>query len=315
MSSSSRRRADTLSTPANASSPPSLPSSSTKMQSGSYKQEVWMASAPAVTKPITRPRTKTLPSNATNPFSASDLKAKLLGIQSTFTSSGKHSRRTSEERTGPQSLPLAFHASPVPPEPSSPIPRMLRPQRSFHRPRTADHEQPLPPPPMPLDSNVKLGRSVTSASRRADPHSSFEYNTSLDRSRSTRTAPSSRRPSTDLRPSEDSPQRRPPPMPPLPSSEVVHTISAPPPVLRQVWHQRVFVENAQTYRQLEVAAETTAGDVLRVLEKQGMLPLAAVGSGWMLWEVCHDFGMGASLFFFWFDFWERVVLMMGFLCV
>ncbi|KAI0081629.1 hypothetical protein K474DRAFT_1587482 [Panus rudis PR-1116 ss-1] len=57
-----------------------------------------------------------------------------------------------------------------------------------------------------------------------------------------------------------------------------------------MWQQRVFVNSLQSFCQVEVSAATTAGEVLRILESQNALP-GGSGGGWMLWEVCQDFGM------------------------
>ncbi|KAI0789599.1 hypothetical protein C8Q75DRAFT_717725 [Abortiporus biennis] len=117
---------------------------------------------------------------------------------------------------------------------------------------------------------------------------------SLDRSRSR-----SRRPSidkgyrTDGEEGPRSPRLAPrPPLPPLPSAEVVNSYSSPPhpPKIQPSWHQRVFVGSTQRFNQVEVTGSTTAGDVLRILESQSMFPEGS-GGGWMLWEVCQDFGM------------------------
>ncbi|KAK7690276.1 hypothetical protein QCA50_006931 [Cerrena zonata] len=221
--------------------------------------------------------------------------------------------------------------------------RSLRPQRSFHRPHTTEQDAHVPaPPPLPSDPMSNLGRSATTATRRAHDYNHHSYQplaspalrsadldtefqtrahsrrpsvdrdisqppVSLDRARSTRAH--SRRPSVDARddprgvtldrarstrshsrrPSVDDDgrrsQSRPPPMPPLYSSEVVPPV--PKPV--QMWQQRIFVNNLQSFNQIEVHAGTTAGDVLRILESQRALP--GGGTSWMLWEVCQDFGM------------------------
>lgn len=306
-------------------------------------------------KPFSRLRTKTLPSKSSSPFSISDLTTKLLTVQ---VGQGPSFRRPSEEvprrlsrdrSQEPPSLPR----SPHPPQENSSAPvmrsqtmssRSLRPQRSFHRPHTAEQDAHVPaPPPLPSDPVSNLGRSATTATRRAHDYNHHSYQplaspalrsadldtefqarahsrrpsvdrdisqppVSLDRARSTRAH--SRRPSVDARddprgvtldrarstrshsrrPSVDDDgrrsQSRPPPMPPLYSSEVVPPV--PKPV--QMWQQRIFVNNLQSFNQIEVHAGTTAGDVLRILESQRALP--GGGTSWMLWEVCQDFGMG-----------------------
>ncbi|KAH8082006.1 hypothetical protein BXZ70DRAFT_901145 [Cristinia sonorae] len=297
----------------------------------SSTREALMAAAaastpsPSANRPTTRPRTKTLPSNATNPFSPSDLRAKLLGIQTqaqtpSSTPQGRgHGRRPSDELQ----MRAARNAE-------SPVEgRTLRPQRSFHRSRASEHHaEPLthsspplpPPPPVPVSvpTEVKLGRSATSASRRAvvrqeyaTPFLDEGHRVSLERARTTTgtgtrgTSSSSRRPSMDTREEERASPRR-PPMPPLPSAEVVHTFNsavssfipaptAPPPLqTKQTWNQRVFVCGLQRYCQVEVDAGTSAGELLRLMEARNELrggPNLGPSGGWMVFEICHDFGM------------------------
>ena len=301
-------------------------------------------------KPFTRQRTKTMPSKSSSPFSMADLTSKLLSVQAGTSRrpSEEMPRRLSRDRSQePPTLPRSPHL-PSQEALSAPVmrsqtmsSRSLRPQRSFHRPRTAEPEA-YAPPPLPTNATPNLARSATTATRRHDynhyvsqplaspalrsaeldremstrAHSRrpsidrdvSQAPVSLDRAKSTRAH--SRRPSVDTRddprgatldrarstrshsrrPSIDDDgrrsQSRPPPMPPLPSSEVIPPVPKP----IQVWQQRVFVNNLQTFHQIEVHGATTAGDVLRILEGQRVLPSGS--TNWMLWEVCQDFGMG-----------------------
>ncbi|TCD64509.1 hypothetical protein EIP91_004005 [Steccherinum ochraceum] len=288
-------------------------SSNTDSNTRSSTRDALQTSAPSApapaplstSKPLTRPRTKTLPGNSINPFSPTDLKEKLLGLQST-----RHVKRPSDDLTS-RNHP-AVRAAPVPlesqPAPAAEGSRFLRAQRSFHRPRTAEMDFPSQAPPMPgYDSDVKLGRSATTASRRPprqeqqpppgsfDPHltlSSDGGSSSASRPRA-RTI-SSRRPS--LEPpgngaDEQGASSRRPPLPPLPSQEAVATFA---PAPKPTWQQRVFISGLQRYCQVVVDASTTAGDVLRMMERDGQLrggPNLGPAGGWMLWEICHDFGM------------------------
>ncbi|KAM5539467.1 hypothetical protein V8D89_006919 [Ganoderma adspersum] len=185
-------------------------------------------------RPVGRPRTRTLPSNMNSPFSAGDLTSKLLNLQT-----------PSPGGTPPSVPPMPSSAPPLPgrskrpsfdgneAHPSSPLPRgrtitgdlgsfapsaqrsqpaqegsrTLRPTRSFHRrPRTADPET-TPPLPAQTPPSASLSRSGTSLSRSGTtsrrrpvveeplPPPPYSANTpTLDRGKSTRSAPS-RRPS------------------------------------------------------------------------------------------------------------------------
>ncbi|THH00196.1 hypothetical protein EW026_g2298 [Hermanssonia centrifuga] len=110
-------------------------------------------------------------------------------------------------------------------------------------------------PPVPVNSGARLGRSATSAGRR--------------------------------RPDEHNPPPPPPaemerpPLPPLPLTEMK-------PVT--MWQQRMFISNLQRFCQVELTQSSTARDVLEILQNQGALDNGAA-TGWMVWEVCQDFGM------------------------
>ena len=141
------------------------------------------------------------------------------------------------------SWPVFAHVSPIPPKPQPRIfigkTRILCPQCSFHRSRTAERERPPSPPvPVPLDPSVTLSRSAMSVSRRhprqdsQSPPRAFEdpgSRVSLDGARTTRTS-SSRGPSLDRREGIASPRR--PPMPPIQSTEIANKFPPPPPLPR-----------------------------------------------------------------------------------
>lgn len=73
-------------------------------------------------------------------------------------------------------------------------------------------------------------------------------------------------------------------MPPMPAAVVAKT---------PAWQQRVFVETLQKFCQVEITSTSTARDVLEILQNQAALEDGAA-SGWMMWEVSQDFGMGVS---------------------
>ncbi|THH31244.1 hypothetical protein EUX98_g2953 [Antrodiella citrinella] len=195
-----------------------------------------LRATPSPNKPTTRTRTKTLPSNSVNPFSATDLRAKLMGI-SGF-GSGKHSQQPSQELA--PHPPMQFRA---PPEPTANEgSRTLRPQRSFHRSRATESEHdPTAPPPVPLDANVKLGRSTTSNG----PHVPVSPTQHRRRVPAHILAPPSPSPASPLRGSRD--------------------------------YVPVSATTAAAAAETDVA---TARVHMRVAK-----------AGWMVWEICHDFGM------------------------
>ncbi|KZT09246.1 uncharacterized protein LAESUDRAFT_647284 [Laetiporus sulphureus 93-53] len=58
-----------------------------------------------------------------------------------------------------------------------------------------------------------------------------------------------------------------------------------------LWQQRIFVGTMQKYVVVEIGPSTIAGEVLQIVDAQGMLEEGAAAGGWMLWEVAQDFGM------------------------
>ncbi|KAI0795242.1 hypothetical protein BC629DRAFT_1286947 [Irpex lacteus] len=55
------------------------------------------------------------------------------------------------------------------------------------------------------------------------------------------------------------------------------------------YQQRIFIDTLQKYCQLELSSHSTAHDALELLQNQGYLDGSA--SGWMIFELCQDFGM------------------------
>lgn len=188
-------------------------------------------------KPVGRPRTKTLPSNMNSPFSAGDLTQKLLGLQTSTSQQppsgvmvpvppmAPRSKRPSFDSTEPSSsfmrgrtingdsqmYSASASASRATSRPPADTSRSLRPMRSFHRPRNGESDL-APPLPIsdrtsPPQASASVQRAATSGSRRR-PDDPSSRPPPLDRTRSVK-SDSSRRPSVE---------RTPPPPPPLPTS-------------------------------------------------------------------------------------------------
>lgn len=206
------------------------------------------------------------------------------------------------------------HAACSPPEPHPESHRAVRPMRSFHRleRRKVDDHFAAHMPNMPIDAEMKLGRSLTrtvirdasarshshSHSHNASPHPLPIHTTSEDKVAPRRSGDETRkvmknnyesksaRPSLELERSRPSMQR--PPVPPLPSAEVSISASV---GRGSVTQQRVFIGDKQRFNIVEIGPSTNAGDVIEMVEAQGSLK-GWVGSGdWMVWEIAQDFGM------------------------
>lgn len=193
-----------------------------------------------------------------------------------------------------------------------PIPA-LRSMRSFHRPSerrpsTADEQR-------MVDAESRLGRSTTLANR-----SSYESRRSPSLSRASgerfdRPAmpevPVPPLPANinNSRPSQDEQHRKlykspGSPEPRLKSSRVSaegdrypkQQQAAQLPSLNRstVSQQRIFVVNQQQFHMVEIGPSTSAGDVIALLDGQGVLKGWAGEGGWMVFEVAQDFGMGES---------------------
>ena len=52
--------------------------------------------------------------------------------------------------------------------------------------------------------------------------------------------------------------------------------------------QRIFINDMQRYKTVEIGEETTAGDVVNIVASQGELERTG---DWMLWEIAKEFGM------------------------
>ncbi|KAI0338854.1 hypothetical protein BDW22DRAFT_1337212 [Trametopsis cervina] len=252
--------------------------------------------------PVGRARTKTMPSQPTSPFSMGELTKKLLRVQTVSQSNGHGAPPTPSTSTHRQSHDAANVPLPRTPLGSKDAPaeyshrtsaarsaqdghvgmqQRLMHMRSFHRPRTATDE---PAPPVPM-AGADLQRSASKKHREAqsavNSHlSREEERVSLDRARSTRSH--SRRPSAEPSGRVSSDNAR-PPMPSLPSGEVFAGVT------QTAYQQRVFISNLQRYCQVELTSTSTAHEVLELLQHQNALDGSA--SGWMIFEMCQDFGM------------------------
>lgn len=81
-------------------------------------------------------------------------------------------------------------------------------------------------------------------------------------------------------------------MPTIPGSDPKMSFSSPPAPKAETWHQRIFIGSLQRFHQIELTSVSTARDVLELLQNQGALDNGSA-TGWMMWEVCQDFGVGA----------------------
>jgi hypothetical protein len=257
-------------------------------------------SAPSSSR-TTRPRTKTLPSNASRPVHAEDLSRRLRDIQElnalpvpflkSHSLSPPDSHSYSDQlvqRSGDHArMPnVGFQA------------KSLRPTRSFHRPKPVDAawEQSPPMPPLALATN-QLGRSATTASRpvkqRDQPETSIRATSGPRRPRTSDDAhqPSAapHHPSVFQRITAP---RAPADVPGTPS-----ITQAVPKETKQVsWQQRIFIVDLQRFNTLMMSPTTTAKEVIDALEAQGQLANWAGVGGWMVFEVSQDFGMGGCHF-------------------
>ena len=67
------------------------------------------------------------------------------------------------------------------------------------------------------------------------------------------------------------------------------------------YQQRIFVGTLQRYCQVELTSHSTAHDALEMLQNQGYLDGSA--TGWMIFELCQDFGMGEWTWSLSFEYW------------
>lgn len=240
---------------------------------------------------LARPRTATLPSK---PIAMEDLTKKLLNVQATSaapvaSSSNPLKTRRSSTDLDPFGDNVATFDS---------RDRSVRPMRSFHRPRTADVTCASASPPLPSYSalhSAPLSRSQATTTPRVSGD-----DRRIDRSKSTRSLRTGYRSGDETSHSSSTEQDTPnfrtekaPPMPPLPTYESAMSK----PKAESLWQQRVFIEDLQRFSMVEISSSSSAQDIIDALESQGEIG----GSGWMLFELAQDFGMGELLAWFIFD--------------
>lgn len=279
-----------------------------------------------------RARAKTI-GEATLAFPADDLTRRLLRVQAQGTSDRPGSSsstqrqqplRTSEElptmetfppksRTVPTServstatsasAPQRSHYSPLSPtgvSQTQPVPtgvldisrdtgRPLRHMRSFHGPSSNAHASSsaaVPPVPIarrPSSSRGRLADEIT-----ADV---------LGRSKSVRSTRSSMEESRSNKLQRNGGHDH-PPMPPMPDVKTLQSLAqGPPSPVRTGFasQMRIFIGDLQRFNMVEVGPTTNAKDVLEIIRNQGDLrDDERKSGGWMVWELCQDFGMGKS---------------------
>lgn len=182
----------------------------------------------------------------------------------------------------------------------------LRHMRSFHgtiSPATTSGAPPLPVR-SPQESHAPqsyFSRPTSSRTRRSDDTGAM---IEQDRGRHAKSAwPSfdGGRPTRSQRVSADE-GIAPPPIPPVPLSNRAPQQPSPPavtplrlsqPINNNSSQMRIFIGDFQRFNMVEVGPETTARDVLVMIEKQG--EIRRESGGWMVWEICQDFGMGEFL--------------------
>lgn len=173
--------------------------------------------------------------------------------------------------------------------------RTLRPMRSFHHPSTPGGVSPIPA--------VPIVRRPTSAKGRQSQEGHTEEHTRNKLIKSARSSLEGNRPmfKSNRASVDDSAQ---PPVPPLPASARLPSSAYPtptspvrtnfPPMVSNpnAVQMRIFIGDLQRFNMVEVGPETNAKDVLEMLQQQGDLREESRRStGWMLFEVCQDYGM------------------------
>lgn len=192
-------------------------------------------------------------------------------------------------------------------EAQPPLPSLHR-MRSFHRsaersPSRVDGSRALGTPEQ--DPRANYASSPTAALSRSNTQHQRSMSLSRrdpERVRAERAIPTEPVPSLPLglKTSNDERRRLPQPNPASTRSsneaERPQRSNAQPPPLPAkdltVTQQRVFVGNLQQFHMVEIAAATTAGDVVSLMDSQGALNGWAGSGGWMVFEVAQDFGMG-----------------------
>ena len=268
--------------------------------------------------------------NHRSPFAADDLTRKLMNVQASVTGSNQDLHRSeaksphqhtqepvpsSKSRRSSQEL-----SQPLPPASPNGIHETfqkptLRPMRSFHRPAKA--LQPDTHEPLPSLGFGGAGPSSLRPTRRPQtgdpinqPSTSAFSNFSLQRSKSTKHLNQARPQDEDRGPLGRLPVTHPsaelpvdsrahwsekvaalPPVPPIPTYDMLMRQKS-----GETWQQKVFLGDIQRFTVVEVAATTSAQDVIDAIGSRGEMgpydPHDNGGKGWMLFEIAQDFGMG-----------------------
>ncbi|KAF9241154.1 hypothetical protein BU15DRAFT_45316 [Melanogaster broomeanus] len=79
-----------------------------------------------------------------------------------------------------------------------------------------------------------------------------------------------------------------PPVPPLPTPEILSALPQQPVSRGPVVQQRIFIGDMQRFNTVEITSATNAGDVIELVAGQGMLDRSG---SWMIFEVAQDYGM------------------------
>ncbi|THH08499.1 hypothetical protein EW145_g2653, partial [Phellinidium pouzarii] len=191
-------------------------------------------------------------------------------------------RRSHQSPHSPSVSAQLFQQQQVSGVPAEAPVRTLRPMRSFHGqvPATISSVA-VPSPPVPSGS---LGRRPTSSRGRA----SQDMNAGVVKSARASLDKTSRTSADYLQQQQLS-------LPPLQPLQVpVSPVRGPfgPSSPSSVVQTRVYIGDMQRFNVVEAGPETNAKDMLDMLAQQGDLRgEERRSSNWMLYEVCHDFGM------------------------
>ena len=270
-------------------------------------------------KPLSRQRTKTMPSNNQRPFAVDDLTQKLLTVQAAGLASSAMAQprvpqgrvpdvqqedfnrrflsnqpvgsppvvasnlrpQSSQGREQQQNISLSSSAR-GPSFEAITREKVLRPMRSLHALAFSSKSA--------EGSNTayegtnfgqKVGRSSTSARSRKYEESSVGASRS---SRASEERPSisgshSGRPSGELDAGGLQRNNTRPPMPPLPAAEVLNNMAYAPAPKVQMTQQRIFIEDKQRYQMVEVSPSTNAGEVVDIVDSKASLNKLGAGVG------------------------------------
>ncbi|KAK7048573.1 PH domain-containing protein [Favolaschia claudopus] len=236
-----------------------------------------------------RQRTQTLPGNGpTQSAAVDDLTKKLQSMQQQ-TRQRTLTINTAAGGSSPVPMPMKsprlVSASASPPAESGG--RGLRPMRSFHRPATAGGVE-SSNVPLPQDAGAPARRSTTRHAQRAPRERGLTMPAFLSEPPPS-PLPSAAAPShklTKTRPSGETFSIPPRTSGEAPSQTHKHVSSKSAGTLT-----RVFIGDMQRFNMIDITPATSAKHVLTMVDEQGSLKGWVGSGGWMVWEVCQDFGM------------------------